>query len=130
MKGLSLKQPWLYLICKGIKTIETRTWLTHYRGDILLCASKVPTIMDYTFYNYYKIDKNSPLLKDGMALAVATLKDVTIMTNNDVKKACCDLYNAYSWHLENVRLIEPFPIKGGQKLFNLNPEIQQNIIYK
>ena len=42
MKALSIKEPWATLILEGKKTIETRTWKTNYRGEILLCASKNP----------------------------------------------------------------------------------------
>lgn len=39
MKALSVKQPWSYLICSGIKPIENRTWKTNYRGRVLIHAS-------------------------------------------------------------------------------------------
>lgn len=29
MKALSIKQPWAWLICKGIKDVENRTWWLH-----------------------------------------------------------------------------------------------------
>ncbi|MDR1938251.1 MAG: ASCH domain-containing protein [Tannerellaceae bacterium] len=38
MKTLSIKQPWAYLICAGIKDVENRTWNTNYRGRILIHA--------------------------------------------------------------------------------------------
>ncbi len=129
MKGLSIKQPWLYLICEGVKTIETRVWETKYRGDLLLCSSKIPTVMDYKFFEYYNIDKNSKYLQDGFALAVVRLNNITKMCKNDTKLACCDLYDAYSWHFDNLRLIEPFPIKGGLKLFNIDSDIEKRVIF-
>ena len=46
MKAVSVKQPWASLIAEGNKTIETRTWPTNYRGDLLICASKKPKIED------------------------------------------------------------------------------------
>lgn len=128
MKGLSIKQPWLYLIAKGIKTIETRVWNTNYRGDVLLCSSKSPIIMNFDFYKKYNIDKNDILMKDGYALAIATIKDCKKMVKEDKIKACCDIYeNAHSIFLENIRLIEPFAIKGNLKLFNLSDEIKDKI---
>src|SRR5690606_20130422 len=38
MKTLSIRQPWAELILQGRKTIELRTWQTHYRGAILIHA--------------------------------------------------------------------------------------------
>ncbi|MGH8579805.1 MAG: ASCH domain-containing protein [Gammaproteobacteria bacterium] len=56
MKALSLKQPWANLIAVGGKTIETRTWVTSYRGPLPIVSSKRPRIETA-----------------GFALAVATL---------------------------------------------------------
>ena len=42
MKALSLRQPWASLIADGRKTIETRTWRTHYRGPLAIHASARP----------------------------------------------------------------------------------------
>lgn len=33
-------QPWATLVAMGIKTIETRTWATDYRGPLFIHASK------------------------------------------------------------------------------------------
>jgi hypothetical protein len=38
MKALTVKQPYAYLICAGIKPIENRTWKTNYRGRVLIHA--------------------------------------------------------------------------------------------
>lgn len=37
---LSIRQPFAYLVCEGIKNIENRSWFTDYRGGILIHASK------------------------------------------------------------------------------------------
>ncbi len=39
MKCLSVKNPWGYLICAGIKDVENRTWKTDYRGELYIHAS-------------------------------------------------------------------------------------------
>ena len=40
MKALSLRQPWAWLIAKGIKDVENRTWKTSRRGRIYIHAGK------------------------------------------------------------------------------------------
>jgi len=40
--AISIKQPWAALVVAGIKTIEVRSWLTHWRGRILIHAARVP----------------------------------------------------------------------------------------
>ena len=39
MKALSLMEPWAALIAAGVKSIETRSWRTAYRGR---CTSTPP----------------------------------------------------------------------------------------
>lgn len=48
MKTISVKQPWAYLICSGVKDIENRTWPCpkKYIGKrVLIHASAVPIEM-------------------------------------------------------------------------------------
>lgn len=40
MKVLSILQPWASLVVLGHKKIETRSWNTKYRGELLIHASK------------------------------------------------------------------------------------------
>ncbi len=40
MKALSLHQPWASLIAEGVKTIETRSRATRYRGPLAIHAAK------------------------------------------------------------------------------------------
>lgn len=39
MKALTLHQPWASLIALGVKTIETRSWSTSYRGPLAIHAA-------------------------------------------------------------------------------------------
>ena len=40
MKILSVRQPYAWLIARGMKAIENRTWTTRYRGPVLIHASQ------------------------------------------------------------------------------------------
>jgi hypothetical protein len=42
MKVLSIMQPWASLIVMGAKQIETRSWMTTYRGPLLIHANASP----------------------------------------------------------------------------------------
>lgn len=110
MKALSLKQPWANLIASGKKTIETRSWGTKYRGDIVICSSKNPKI--------------SPT---GVALCVVELYDVRPMETKDEKDACIKVFpKAHSWFIRNVRLIiPPVPVKGQLGLFDLDISLRR-----
>jgi hypothetical protein len=39
VKILSIRPPWAYLITRGSKNIENRSWPTKYRGPVLIHAS-------------------------------------------------------------------------------------------
>jgi hypothetical protein len=57
MKTLSIRQPYASLICRGIKTIENRSWDTKYRGKLLIHASGKPLawpVFDCLPYDFVK----------------------------------------------------------------------------
>lgn len=110
MKAISLKQPWANMIASGRKTIETRTWPTKYRGEILIVSSRKP-----------------PIEPAGHAVAVATIVDCRPMTRNDEQAACCELYpGAWAWLLADVRkLLKPFPVRGGLRIYEVDVELEE-----
>ena len=109
-KAISLKQPWANLIASGKKTIETRTWATKYRGELVICSSQNP-----------KIEPT------GCAICIVELYDVKPMTKADEKDACIKLFpKAKGWFLKNVRPINPpIPVKGQLNIFNLDLDLKQ-----
>jgi len=44
MKALTIRQPWASLIAAGVKTIETRSWSTRYRGPLAIHAGKASVL--------------------------------------------------------------------------------------
>lgn len=42
MKALTLHQPWATLVALVVKTVETRSWSTRYRGPLLIHAGQRP----------------------------------------------------------------------------------------
>jgi len=106
MKAITLRQPWASLVASNRKTIETRTWQTGYRGDLLICASARSPGYEH--------------LPGGVALAVVRLVDCRPMTEADQEAACCAIYpRAVAWVLENVRPLTPFRVVGQQRLFDV-----------
>lgn len=103
MKAISIREPWAGLILAGRKTIETRTWATKYRGDLLICVSAKP---------------KSTI--SGNAACVVRLVDCRPMRSADARAACLPLYpGAWAWILEDVRPIVPFPVKGRLSLYGV-----------
>jgi len=110
MKALCLKQPWANRIASGEKTIETRTWSTRYRGELLIVASKKPNIPPA-----------------GCAVAIAELLDCRPMQKADEQAACCETFlGAVAWVLANVRKVQNFPVRGKLNLFDV--ELPQGLL--
>jgi len=69
--ALSLRQPWAELILQGEKTIETRIWNTHFRGEFYIHTSKT---IDKEACKRLGIDPDS--FVTGAIVGKATLLDV------------------------------------------------------
>jgi len=113
MKAISIQQPWATLIAYGEKRIEWRSWSTSYRGELLICASARDFPLD-----------DGVVAPGGFALAVVTLADVRPFSRRDLTAACMDKMptpTGFAWVLHGVREIEPFPVKGRQRLFEVEP---------
>jgi len=112
LKAISLKQPWANLVASGKKSVETRKWKTPYRGDLVICSSKKPSI--------------EPA---GYALCVVELYDIEPMKKEHEGKACIKIYpGAYSWFLRNIRpLIPPVPVAGKLGVFNLSSSAKKRV---
>jgi len=91
MKAISIKEPYASEILEGEKTVEYRSWKTNYRGDLLICASQ------------------SPRMKlSGKAVCIVNLCKIT-----------GDEFSEYEWHLNDIRPVEHFPVKGKLGLFEV-----------
>lgn len=122
MIALSIKQPWASLIARGRKTIETRTWSTTYRGQLLICSGASPDVAALRRFGVTPAeweDKCPP----GVALAIVTLLDVTPMRPEDEAAACCSRYpGAFAWRFGPIvsKLAHPFPVRGQLGLFKVD----------
>lgn len=133
MKALTLLQPWASLIACGAKTIETRSWATSHRGEIAIHAALAdakadPRFMDICesvfFYSRYGLH-----MPKGKVIAIATLTDCIVMTKDMIDKLSESVrgqnelffgiwdVGRYAWMLSNVRMIEPVPARGMQRLW-------------
>ena len=113
MKAISLKQPWANLVACGYKTLETRTWSTGYRGDLLICSSA-----------------SGEIEPTGCALAVVKLVDCREMEYGDAEAACILRYpEAKVFVLEDIRLLQPFPVRGSLNIYELDVS-EEELIYE
>lgn len=112
MKALVVRQPYAEWIAAGKKTLEIRSWRTHYRGPLIICAAARP--MDGR-------GKDMPL---GAAICVVELVDVAPWRRHDAKKACAPWQrDLLAWHLSKPRRFDPVPLKGQLGLFTPPPAV-------
>lgn len=131
MRILTLKEPFATLIMKEIKTIETRSWRTNYRGEIYIHAGLKKPKYDYKSDDFKKI-ADQLTYTPGFVLCKCNLVDCIEMTEEyiqDIKKNyytdyICGEYKVgrFAWILENVELIEPFKVKGRLGIWHYNDE--------
>src|SRR5512139_261867 len=112
MKAISIQQPFAFEIMSGLKTIEVRTWDTLHRGDLLICSSGRPAFSKEDMEELE--EEYGCTFLYGHALGIVRLVDVRPMRRGDEEEALTDKVDpeAFSWVLEDVRPIIPFPVKG------------------
>ena len=115
MKALSVKQPWANMITCGDKTVETRTWSTNYRGELLIVASN--NIDKRIAPRYLAAFGVQP---QGKAIAIVELVDCRLMRKEDESLAVYPHKSGlYAWVLKNIRKIIPFPVRGRFGLYEV-----------
>jgi len=105
LPALSVKQPWADLIRTRRKSIETRVWMTGYRGPLVICSSRLPVGL-------------GPV---GKALCVRFLQHCRPMTQADAAAACCELYErAQAWIFHDRQIdLNWFDVRGQRGIFAL-----------
>ena len=69
IKALTLYQPWAQLVSLGVKTIETRSWSTRYRGPLAIHASVRTPLKRQWFLGDYYIGRKWVPLRDAHGLS-------------------------------------------------------------
>ncbi len=139
MKAISLWQPWASAIAAGVKTIETRSWPTQYRGPLAIHAAKRWTNAELYSWADLVLKKpevmraferigifGSRKLPLGCIVATCEIYDCLITSgpppeNHLVSPFERDWGNyaegRFAWLLRNVKPITPVPCVGRQGFF-------------
>lgn len=147
MRVLTLTQPWASLVALGLKRVETRSWGTNYRGEVLIHASaergRVPRAARATLraqtmpYRGVSFERSAALAAAldhdgpyGVALCVSRLEACDVMTPESIHKET-ELERLlggwapgrFAWGLGPPEpLSEPMPLVGGLGLRTLSEE--------
>lgn len=137
-KTLTLTQPWATLVAKGQKLVETRTWLTRYRGPILIHAAQgisrewfryAVELRQLGYLTQAELDGIHHGSLRGAIVARAVLDDVwpamrALEVIDDVERTF-GFYTEerFAWWLRDIEPIDPpLPWRGRLGLWN-GPEI-------
>lgn len=119
MKALSVQPFYATLISLGEKFIELRSWQTDYRGKLLICSSAP----------YNKAERES--LVSGKAICVVDLVDVRPYNDKTDRNEAAlfddETFEGYSWILDNIQPIVPFPVKGQLRIYNVGIDYDELI---
>ena len=132
MKVLSLTEPYATLIKNGIKTIETRSWKTNYRGKLYIQASSTKIPKEYKNNEELMNLVDINCLNYGNIICSCELVDCIEMTNEFIEKIkknkneyITGVYavGRYAWILKNIKILDkPIKAKGHLGILNLEDE--------
>ena len=134
MKTLSLLQPWASLVVMGFKTIETRSWNTKHRGELLIHASlgkKASVLVHDPPFNKYIKDFNAlpfgaivgkVVLEDVLAVEQLFYSDAMMNKLTLEEKAFGDYAKGrFAWILSHPeQFTDPILVKGGLGLWEFS----------
>jgi activating signal cointegrator 1 len=126
MKAITMEQPFASFVCIGVKTIETRSWSTDYRGSVAIhAADNYARVVD----SYYRSILSSAgldpdKLSTGKIVAVAQLVDCKEVITSQIP---CYPQLAFSnftpgWYAlkfaDIKSLKKPIPAQGSNRLWD------------
>lgn len=131
MKAISLWQPWASAIVLGMKRIETRHWLTRYRGPIAIHAAKRWTSDERELHALEVAAGTMPAtLPLGAIVATARLAAIFSAVGQASQISPEELRwgnyagGRFAWMFEDITpLAEPVPFRGLQGLFDVPDEL-------
>lgn len=127
LRCLSIRQPFAWAVCAGIKTVENRSWQTDHRGLIAIHASATKQRVTQLLRENKGTKLTQGFFTYSAIIGVAELLDVVDM-NSDLES------NPFAagekcWILNNSRLLpNPIPIKGRLRLYSLSLEDTERVM--
>jgi len=134
VKAITICQPYAHLIMEGRKTCENRTWPTNYRGPIYIHAGKSRSWLDIWSNGGEDFDHESRIpirsMDFGAVIAIAELvacihiesKLLPEWRARMTEEQQHHVNGPWCWILSGVVPVGPWPWRGAQGLFEINPD--------
>jgi hypothetical protein len=130
MKALTISQPFASLIASGEKWIENRIWYTSYRGPLAIHAGKG---LQYLSRQELADFPSGCVIAIANLVACQQIKTIRCCEKSEpeklvpfTKKTWREVFQhehtegPFCWFLEDVKPIDPFYCRGGQRIWNVN----------
>lgn len=126
MKAITIWQPYTEAIKQGLKTYETRSWATKYRGPIVIHASKkIMSKHEATLAHKYHFE--IPKHQFGVPVLICDLEDCILIDEMLLKQQPMNELDfgdwqigRYAWKLKIIKILNNQPIvRGQQGLWNI-----------
>ena len=113
--ALGVRQPWVELILRGVKTIEVRSTDTRVRGTIYLYASKKFSQLPAALDAAQKHNLDGAALPTGLLVGSIEIFRTRAARSHDSAASCVPsalLKAQFAWELRNpVRFPRPLPVR-------------------
>jgi hypothetical protein len=127
---ITLWQPWATFIIKGIKTYETRSWETNYRGKILIHAAKRPinwcelqlNLLEEIYPDITEWDYPLGAIVGEATLETCRTASYARMFIDKTEKLCGNFDDGrFAWLMKNPKPLFIPNVKGKQGLWKYEP---------
>ncbi len=149
MKAISLWQPYATFMAHELKLNETRSRLTHWRGELAICSAQrtfypcefgheVEDLVDRLGHIWMKENKLKPrgqrelFLPKGYVVCVVNV--VACKPTEEVNPSPLELVlgdyrpGRFAWITRECRKLKtPVPVKGKQGFFNLPTDVEAEV---
>lgn len=138
LKGISIRQPWVWAIVHAGKDIENRDWTTRYRGPVCIHASKGMGKAEYQdsarfitgtlrlppddgwLTKWHGLCAAPYMLERGGIIGVADIVDCVDTSDSPW------FFGRYGFVLKNARPVDFIPVKGSLGFFDWRTAFQQS----
>ncbi|ALJ98716.1 ASCH domain-containing protein [Burkholderia thailandensis] len=127
MKALSVRQPWAWLLAAGHKNIENRTWVTSYRGPLLIHASKGMTHQEYEDCMAFAIRAGLrayfPRREDLERGGIVGVVDLVACFESNGRLSPWHIEGCYGFAVSNARQLPFIPYTGRLGIFDVPDDV-------
>ena len=127
-RALTIAQPYAHLIVTGAKRVENRSWPTRVTGPIAIHAGKSRKWLELSADGTRDKDYDLPVSVMAFGAVVGVADLVACLPIDEIRRGDHDqrfpwlrdhehTEGPFCFVLENVRRIEPVPLRGAQGFF-------------